>query len=280
MGILLSKPDEQCNVDKNEAPTRRAPRKRKRKRQRGEMDVEEKCRKKNVKSSLPRTPSPRSLLKMSSIVDENGVILDETSIKGVGKLNDSNFVISEPTKKRSRRNRKRRQRKPHSEYPNDSLTILPNPSAASEIFTGSAMEGKDLNTPIEITTEITTPKAARRTRKTSTSPYFSTSTPQLPSPSPTPIPSIYDKSLHKESKISIIETMTMPSSLPHFRPTSPHEFGLIQEKLRHEPWKMLVAVIFLNVTTAKMALPLLSQLLERWPTPEVLSQGTKLIKCN
>jgi methyl-CpG-binding domain protein 4 len=65
----------------------------------------------------------------------------------------------------------------------------------------------------------------------------------------------------------------MPSSLPHFRPTSPDEFGLIQEKLRYEPWKMLVAVIFLNVTTAKMALPLLGQLFERWPSPEVLSQG-------
>jgi len=65
----------------------------------------------------------------------------------------------------------------------------------------------------------------------------------------------------------------MPPSLPHFPPTSPEEFGLIQEKLRHEPWKMLVAVIFLNATTAKMAVPLLSQLFERWPTPEALSQG-------
>jgi adenine-specific DNA glycosylase len=85
---------------------------------------------------------------------------------------------------------------------------------------------------------------------------------------------VSDKSLKKKSKISIVETTTMPSSLPHFRPKSSDEFGLIQEKLRNEPWKMLVAVIFLNVTTAKMALPLLGELFERWPTPEVLSQGT------
>jgi methyl-CpG-binding domain protein 4 len=94
---------------------------------------------------------------------------------------------------------------------------------------------------------------------------------QLSSPPATPSPS--DKPLKKRSKISVIETRPMPSSLPHFQPTSPEEFGLIQEKLRHEPWKMLVAVIFLNVTTAKMALPLLGQLFERWPTPEALSQG-------
>lgn len=36
---------------------------------------------------------------------------------------------------------------------------------------------------------------------------------------------------------------------------------------------MLVAVIFFNVTIANIALPLLGQLFEKWPTPEALSQG-------
>lgn len=117
----------------------------------------------------------------------------------------------------------------------------------------------------------------RRKRKAPTSPYFEISIPQLSSPPPTPTPPTRGTNTSpRKSKLSIIEAPGVLPSLPHFRPTSENEFGLIQEKLRHEPWKMLVAVIFLNVTTAKMALPLLAQLLERWPTPEALSQGTLL----
>ena len=119
-------------------------------------------------------------------------------------------------------------------------------------------QDQNLNTPA-------TPKKSRGKRKAPTSPYF------LESPTS---PALEEKKSKKKSKISVVETALMPASLPHFRPTSSDEFGLIQEKLRHDPWRMLVAVIFLNVTTAKMALPLLSQLLERWPTPEALSKGT------
>jgi hypothetical protein len=111
----------------------------------------------------------------------------------------------------------------------------------------------------------------RRKRKVQTSPYFDPGQSQLSSPPPTPTPPTPPK-----SKISIIEAPGVLPSLPHFRPTSENEFGLIQEKLRHEPWKMLVAVIFLNVTTAKMALPLLAQFFKRWPSPEALSQGSLL----
>ena len=106
------------------------------------------------------------------------------------------------------------------------------------------------------------PTSPNKKRPLSVSPFFPSS------PSSTP-----SKRIEKKSKISILETNSLPS-LPHFRPTSPNEFGLIQEKLRHEPWKMLVAVIFLNVTTAKMALPLLAELFKQWPTPEILSQGS------
>jgi len=118
------------------------------------------------------------------------------------------------------------------------------------------------------TPEELTPKPKRK-RKTPISPYF-TNEPQLHSPSTTPTKIT---SPVKQSKISVIENLATPSPLQHFRPTSPNEFGLIQEKLRDEPWKMLVAVIFLNKTTAKMAIPLLAQLFERWPTPEVLSEA-------
>jgi|SRR5579859_568381 len=127
-----------------------------------------------------------------------------------------------------------------------------------------------------VSSVMTTPareRRSRRRRKAPTSPYFEVVIPQTKSPPTTPTPSKKRKTVETKSKVSILESGSIPPSLPHFAPTSPDEFGLIQEKLRHDPWRMLVAVIFLNVTTAKLALPLLAQLLERWPTPDALSQG-------
>lgn len=49
-------------------------------------------------------------------------------------------------------------------------------------------------------------------------------------------------------------------------PRSP--FNLIQESLFHDPWKLLVATIFLNKTRAEVAIPLLWKFLNRWSTPE------------
>ncbi|XP_030641127.1 methyl-CpG-binding domain protein 4 [Chanos chanos] len=51
-------------------------------------------------------------------------------------------------------------------------------------------------------------------------------------------------------------------------PRSP--FNLVQETLFHNPWKLLVATIFLNKTSGKMALPVLWQFFEKYPTPEVV----------
>ncbi|XP_039627488.1 methyl-CpG-binding domain protein 4 [Polypterus senegalus] len=50
-------------------------------------------------------------------------------------------------------------------------------------------------------------------------------------------------------------------------PRSP--FSLVQETLFHDPWKLLIATIFLNRTSGKMAIPVLWQFLERYPSPEV-----------
>ncbi|MFT7804422.1 methyl-CpG-binding domain protein 4 [Arapaima gigas] len=50
-------------------------------------------------------------------------------------------------------------------------------------------------------------------------------------------------------------------------PRSP--FCLVQETLFHDPWKLLVATIFLNKTSGKMAIPVLWQFFERYPTPDV-----------
>lgn len=54
-------------------------------------------------------------------------------------------------------------------------------------------------------------------------------------------------------------------------PRSP--FNLIQETLFHDPWKLLIATIFLNKTTGKMAIPVLWKFFDRYPSPEVASQS-------
>ncbi|XP_018617767.2 methyl-CpG-binding domain protein 4 [Scleropages formosus] len=54
-------------------------------------------------------------------------------------------------------------------------------------------------------------------------------------------------------------------------PRSP--FCLVQETLFHDPWKLLVATIFLNKTNGKMAIPVLWQFFERYPTPEVTRES-------
>ncbi|XP_074860907.1 methyl-CpG-binding domain protein 4 isoform X2 [Carettochelys insculpta] len=50
-------------------------------------------------------------------------------------------------------------------------------------------------------------------------------------------------------------------------PRSP--FNLVQEILFHDPWKLLIATIFLNKTSGKMAIPVLWEFLEKYPSPEV-----------
>jgi methyl-CpG-binding domain protein 4 len=48
---------------------------------------------------------------------------------------------------------------------------------------------------------------------------------------------------------------------------------LVQEILRDEPWKLLVAVILLNQTSAKQAIPILEKFFQIWPDPEHASQA-------
>ncbi|KAG8436048.1 hypothetical protein GDO86_007231 [Hymenochirus boettgeri] len=50
-------------------------------------------------------------------------------------------------------------------------------------------------------------------------------------------------------------------------PRSP--FNLVQETLFHDTWKLLVATIFLNKTSGKMAIPTLWEFLKKYSTPEI-----------
>lgn len=54
-------------------------------------------------------------------------------------------------------------------------------------------------------------------------------------------------------------------------PRSP--FNLIQEDLFHDPWQMLIATIFLNSTSGRIAIPLALEFLKRWPTPQEACQA-------
>ncbi|KAI9029413.1 DNA glycosylase [Hyaloraphidium curvatum] len=45
-------------------------------------------------------------------------------------------------------------------------------------------------------------------------------------------------------------------------------FQLIQERLFYDPWRLLIATIFLNKTRGVQARPVLFEFLKRFPTPE------------
>lgn len=53
-------------------------------------------------------------------------------------------------------------------------------------------------------------------------------------------------------------------------PLSNPIFGLIQEELAHRPFQLLVAVIFLNKTRGKCAIPVFREVIEAYPTPQAL----------
>lgn len=56
----------------------------------------------------------------------------------------------------------------------------------------------------------------------------------------------------------------VPNWIP---PKSP--FNLIQESLFHDPWKLLIATIFLNRTSGGKAIPIMWDFLKRYPNPEI-----------
>ena len=61
------------------------------------------------------------------------------------------------------------------------------------------------------------------------------------------------------------------SSLTWIPPKSP--FNLIQESLFHDPWKLLIATIFLNRTTGRKAIPVMWEFFRRFPNPHTTSKA-------
>ncbi|KAJ5804477.1 DNA glycosylase [Penicillium psychrosexuale] len=62
------------------------------------------------------------------------------------------------------------------------------------------------------------------------------------------------------------------SCLP-FPPIDGSSFGLIQEQLAHDPFRLLIATIFLNRTRGGVALPVLFKVFERYPTIEAMAEA-------
>ena len=120
---------------------------------------------------------------------------------------------------------------------------------------------------------------ARANRGGGTSPFF------LATPQKAKVPSAGGR----EQTVTPIPGGATPSSpwpllSPHKRkrvgkgisrlpipPLSADRFGLIQEELAHDPFRLLIAVTFLIKTSATLALPVFWQLMARFPTPETLA---------
>jgi methyl-CpG-binding domain protein 4 len=47
----------------------------------------------------------------------------------------------------------------------------------------------------------------------------------------------------------------------------------ISERLRHDPWRMLVAIYLLNKTTGRAANPIREEIFRRWPSAHDLAAG-------
>lgn len=62
-----------------------------------------------------------------------------------------------------------------------------------------------------------------------------------------------------------------PESCLPFPPIDAPSFGLIQEQLAHDPFRLLIATIFLNRTRGGVAIPILFQVLSRYPTVEAMA---------
>ncbi|KAH0836108.1 5-Methylcytosine G/T mismatch-specific DNA glycosylase [Fonsecaea pedrosoi] len=65
---------------------------------------------------------------------------------------------------------------------------------------------------------------------------------------------------------------TFLATLP-FPPLSHDKFGLMQERLAHDPFRLLIATIFLNKTPGERAMPVFYQLMSQYPTPTDLANA-------
>lgn len=100
------------------------------------------------------------------------------------------------------------------------------------------------------------------------------------------------KNKPKAKKTSLTKSPYFPhphKPRPHFLSTLPFPplhtptFGLMQERLNRDPFRLLLATIFLNKTPGARAMPIFYQLMAKYPTPQDLANAeqpdvTKIIR--
>ncbi|XP_013386004.1 serine/arginine repetitive matrix protein 1 [Lingula anatina] len=83
-----------------------------------------------------------------------------------------------------------------------------------------------------------------------------------------------DKKTQKSKYFQAKGTLPAPKRKKFEKWTPPRSpYNLVQESLFHDPWKLLVATIFLNKTTGKAAIPVLWQFLDKWPSAEAVQHA-------
>ncbi|CAG8782591.1 17102_t:CDS:2, partial [Racocetra fulgida] len=68
--------------------------------------------------------------------------------------------------------------------------------------------------------------------------------------------------------LDVLAEKKIAQFVPKYIPMpSPH--NLVQESLYYDPWKHLIATMFLNRTRGSQALPFLWKFLDEYPTPQI-----------
>ncbi|KAH8675349.1 DNA glycosylase [Xylariales sp. PMI_506] len=110
------------------------------------------------------------------------------------------------------------------------------------------------NTPEEKKYSLRSLSQTPKKQRISTSKYFATPTPS-PAKAKSPRP-----------------PRGTVSGLP-FPALSAPQFGLVQEQLSHDPFRLLIAVTFLIRTHCRQAIPTFHTLMDQYPTPEALAEA-------
>ncbi|KAJ3214365.1 Methyl-CpG-binding domain protein 4 [Dinochytrium kinnereticum] len=133
-------------------------------------------------------------------------------------------------------------------------------------------------------TSATPPVLWKRIKTTTTSSYF----PQTPlHATSTPPKSTYFTNPDLDEAIAddgrdwvgmaergVRESLAVQRSLPLAFEVSVSPIGLIQEKLKGNPWQLLVATVFLNRTRGCQAKPVLWDFFESFPSPEACAEAS------
>lgn len=118
-----------------------------------------------------------------------------------------------------------------------------------------------IHAPVQSSTKQEQPAA--KAKRVHRSPFFST--PTSPEKKETGLSSKQPPSSAKKTR----PARGTVSGLP-IPPLSADHFGLIQEELAQDPFRLLVAITFLIRTSGKAAIPVFRELMDRFPTPEAI----------